>query len=50
MGGRPPGFDPSNMTPEMLEQIKEQMRARGLTEEQIEARLKRMRERQGGDR
>jgi membrane fusion protein (multidrug efflux system) len=48
MRGPPPGFDPSNMTPEMLEQIKERMRARGLTDEQIEERLKRMRERQGG--
>lgn len=45
-GGR--GFDPSNMTPEMLEQMKERMRSRGMTDEQIEERLKRMRERSGG--
>jgi membrane fusion protein (multidrug efflux system) len=45
--GGPPGFDPANMTPEMLEQMKERMRARGLTDEQIEERLKRMRERSG---
>ena len=47
MAGPPPGFDPANMTPEMIEQIKERMRARGLTDEQIEERLSRMRERQG---
>ncbi len=46
-GGRPPGFDASKMTPEMLEQMKERMRARGLTEEQIEERLKQIRERSG---
>ena len=48
-GGPPPNFDPSKLTPEMLERIKERMRSSGLTEEQIEERLKRMRERQGGD-
>ena len=32
----------------MIEQIKQQMRERGLTDEQIEERLKRMRERQAG--
>ena len=48
MGGPPPGFDPENLTPEMLETIKERMRSRGLTEEQIDERLKQMRERQGG--
>jgi RND family efflux transporter MFP subunit len=36
-GGMP--FDPTTMTPERLEQIKERMRARGMTEEQIEERL-----------
>ncbi len=45
-GGR--GFDPSNMTPEQLERIKERMRSRGMTDEQIEERLKSMRERSGG--
>ena len=39
-----PRFDPSEMTPERLEQIKERMRARGLTEEQIEERLRRFQE------
>ena len=47
MAGPPPGFHPANMTPEMIEQVKERMRARGLTDEQIEERLSRMRERQG---
>jgi membrane fusion protein (multidrug efflux system) len=35
-GGRP---DFSQMTPEQLERVKERMRARGMTEEQIEERL-----------
>ena len=43
------GFDPSNVTPEQLEAIKERMRARGMSEKEIEERLKRFRERgQGG--
>lgn len=37
--GRGRRMDPSQMTPEQLEQAKESMRARGLTEEEIEARL-----------
>ena len=37
-GGRRP--DPSQMTPEQLESAKERMRARGMTDEQIEERLK----------
>jgi membrane fusion protein (multidrug efflux system) len=41
-GGR--RFDPSQMTPEQLERVKENMRARGMTEEQIEERLKGARE------
>ena len=53
--GTPPGgarggrrvMDPSHMTPEQLEQLKERMRARGLTEEEIEERLRRARERAG---
>ncbi len=48
VGERPPGgrrFDPSEMTPERLEMIRERMRQRGLSEEEIEERLKRMRER-----
>ncbi len=49
-GGGPPGggrFDPSQMTPERLEMIKERMRQRGLSEKEIEDRLKQMRERSG---
>ena len=40
-GGRP---DFSKMTPEQLERAKEFMRSRGMTDEQIEERLKRARE------
>ena len=40
--GPPAGFDPSNPSPEMLETIKQRMRSRGLSEEQIEQRLERM--------
>jgi len=46
----PPGggrFDPSKMTPERLETIKERMRQRGLSEKEIEERLRQMRERAG---
>jgi membrane fusion protein (multidrug efflux system) len=44
-GGRPGGPpDFSTMTPERLEQIKERMRARGMSEEQIEERIRRFRE------
>ncbi len=39
--GRP---DFSQMTPEQLERVKERMRSRGMTEEQIEERLKQLRE------
>ncbi|MDX1500889.1 MAG: efflux RND transporter periplasmic adaptor subunit [Thermoanaerobaculia bacterium] len=42
------GFDPSNVTPEQLEAIKERMRARGMSEKEIEERLKRFRERGRG--
>jgi RND family efflux transporter MFP subunit len=47
--GGPPGrrMDPSQMTPEQLEQLKQRMRDRGLTDEQIEERLQRARERSG---
>jgi RND family efflux transporter MFP subunit len=44
-GGR--RLDPSKMTPEQLERAKEFMRARGMTEEQIEERLRRAREQSG---
>lgn len=37
--------NPSQMTPEQLDQLKDRMRRRGLSEEQIEERLERMRER-----
>ncbi len=47
-GGPPGGFDPAELTPERLEQIKQRMRERGLSEEQIEERLARMRERRAG--
>jgi len=40
-GGGRGGFDPSKMTPEMLEAMKERMRQRGMTDEQIAERLKR---------
>jgi len=46
----PPGggrSDPSEMTPERLEGIKERMRQRGLSEKEIEERLRQMRERTG---
>jgi membrane fusion protein (multidrug efflux system) len=46
-GGR--GFDPSKMTPEQLEHVKEMMRSRGMSEQQIEERLRRMRERAEAD-
>ena len=39
--GGPPDF--SKMTPEQLEQAKQRMRARGMTEEQIDERLKQAR-------
>jgi len=42
--GPPPGFDPANMTDDQVEAVKERMRSRGLSAEQIEKRLKRMRE------
>jgi membrane fusion protein (multidrug efflux system) len=49
-GGFPgPGrFDMSKATPEQIERIKQMMRARGLTDEQIEERLRLARERAGG--
>ncbi len=49
-GGGPggfPGFDASQLTPERLEMIKQRMRERGLSEEQIEERLEQMRQRAG---
>ena len=45
--GRPGGMglDPSNMTEEQLEAMKQKMRARGLSDTEIEQRLERMRQR-----
>jgi hypothetical protein len=40
-------FDPAAATPEQLERMKQLMRARGLSEEEIEERLGRARERAG---
>jgi len=51
-GGGPRGerqFDPANMTPERLEQIKERMRARGLSEKEIEERLEQFGKAREGD-
>lgn len=42
--GRPAGgFDPSELTPERIAEMKERMRARGMTDEQIDARLEAIR-------
>ena len=46
--GPPPGVDPAELTPERIEQMKERMRARGLSDEEIEERLRRIREGGGG--
>jgi membrane fusion protein (multidrug efflux system) len=47
-GGAPGrSFDPSNLTADQLEAIKQRMRDRGLSDQQIEERLKEMRERRG---
>ena len=40
----PPGLDPSQMTPERLEMMKQRMRERGLSEKEIEERLEQMRQ------
>ncbi len=40
--GPPPGFDPTNMTDEQLNTLRERMKARGLSDEQIEERIERM--------
>ncbi len=39
------GFDPSNLSAEQLEAVKQRMRDRGLSEEEVEERLERMRQR-----
>jgi hypothetical protein len=46
-GGAPPPFDPAKMTPEMIETMKERMRARGLTDAQIEQRIEAMKRGEG---
>lgn len=47
-GGGPRSFDPSDMGPERLEAIKERMKERGMSDKEIEERLKRMKERFAG--
>ena len=44
-GGRRGMPDFSSMTPEQLERIKDRMRSRGLTDKEIEERLKQLKER-----
>ena len=48
--GRGRGMDFSTMSPEQLERVKEHMRARGMTEEQIEARVRSSRQPESGSR
>ena len=43
--GPSPRIDPSQFTPEQIERMKERMRRRGLSEEEIEERLRQFRER-----
>jgi RND family efflux transporter MFP subunit len=45
---RPEGAGPSQPTPEQIKRMKERMRERGLSEEEIEERLRRRRERSRG--
>ena len=40
--GRPGGFDPSEMTPERIETMRSRMKERGLSDEQIEQTIERM--------
>ncbi len=47
-GGFPGRPDFSRMTPEQLERVKERMRARGLSDQEIEAIIRRAKERSGG--
>lgn len=47
--GRGRGLDPAELTPERIERIKERMRLRGMSEEQIEARIRAFRERVRGE-
>ncbi len=44
MQGRGKGFDPSTMSPEELEKVKERMRSRGLSDEEIEGIIAKRRE------
>jgi RND family efflux transporter MFP subunit len=44
-----PRFDPNSMTQEQLEQAKNLMRSRGLSDEEIEKRIKRTRGQSGGE-
>ena len=46
-GGPPGGFDPSQMTPERIEMMRARMKERGMSEEQIDQIIERMRSGQG---
>ena len=46
-GGPPGGFDPSQLTPERLEMMRARMKERGMTDEQIEQMIERIRSGQG---
>lgn len=46
-GARPGGFDPSRMTPERLETMRARMKERGMSEEQIDRMIERIRSGQG---
>lgn len=46
-GGPPGGFDPSQLTPERIEMMKARMKERGMSEEQIDQMIERIRSGQG---
>ena len=46
-GGPPGGFDPSQMTPERIETMRARMKERGLSDEQIDGMMERIRSGQG---
>ncbi len=46
-GGPPGGFDPSQMTPERMEMMRARMKERGLSDEQIDGMMERIRSGQG---
>ncbi len=49
-GGPPGGFDPRRMTPEQMENMRARMKERGMTDEQIDRMVERMRSGQGPPR